>query len=133
MLNLRILLNPPYLFNTYPSYQFEFLKYFLIFFGFLVLLAIVSTVLYKLQKKSPQKVVWEHLITWAGWSGVIGLFFLFVRYEGIPYFAMRIWLVLWTMYVCIWFVTTISRSRRELRRLQKEKYSRDQKDKYRKK
>ena len=37
-------------------------------------------------------------------SGFVGLILVFFRWQGIPYFASRIWLLLWIVVTIVWLV-----------------------------
>ncbi len=102
LIRIKLFFNPGYLFLAYPSPDVTLMPYLLIFFGILLILAIVSSVALKKNRKKPVKALWRHLATWLWWSSIIGFLLLFFRYEGVYFLSMRFILLAWILAIIIW-------------------------------
>lgn len=85
MFDFRKLIDLPYLFESKPSYQFEFLTAFIAVFTILFLVGILFSTLRPLRR-----LPWSGGIAqWLRWFGFLGLVLTFFRSQGIPYLSMR--------------------------------------------
>ncbi len=52
------------------------------------------------------------VVAWAATLGLLAALFTFSRFEGIPFFAMRMWWVLWAVLALVWGYTIVKASLR---------------------
>jgi Ca2+/Na+ antiporter len=100
MENLSKLLDPSYLFAVYPGSYFKYSVFFLVFFG----LMIAASFYWRAwRKKHPQRkslqATLPHFENKLLTLGLVGLLFVGIRYENIPYFSMRFIFGLYLLYV----------------------------------
>lgn len=102
-MDLSKLLNPKYLFEVYPG-EFSFMPFFI---GLFVLLFLASLSVDRWMKRHPHHTSLKHLLP--GFPeklrilGVVGLIFLWVRYENLPYFSMRFFFLVFLLYI-VWVI-----------------------------
>ncbi len=130
LIRAKLLFSPEYLFLNYPSPDMALLPILLIFFGILLLLAIVSSVRLKKNKKKPARILWMNLASWLWWSSVIGLFLLFFRYQGVYFLSMRFLLLAWILTIIGWGIGMLVYYRKGYRKFLAEENSRQNKEKY---
>lgn len=102
--NLKIFFRPDYLFTPYPGYGMKFFPYFLIFFVVLLILAVISHLQWRRNKKLPSAVLWSQIYNWLFWISWVGLLLIFFRDQGIPYVSMRFLLFFWLLVFGGWGV-----------------------------
>ena len=72
---------------------------------FVVILAALTLAFYFLKKQNQfgfYKKIFNRLNNLCLANTIIGLFLLFFIYEQLPFLAMRIWLLLWTLGILVW-------------------------------
>jgi len=77
----------------------------LVIFGLMIILAVVIT----LQKAETKKIVGGFFIPLVS-TGVLGLIYLFSRYESLPYFSSRFFLVLVVVMFLVWNIILLIRT-----------------------
>ncbi|MEK7122969.1 MAG: hypothetical protein AAB855_03875 [Patescibacteria group bacterium] len=106
MIDFSKLIDPWYWFRPGPGDLSEpFLIFFAIFFGFFVVLKILLRVMgrqyivgmHKAQKQVLYKIEYM-LLT----MGLLGLLWTLFRYELVPYFSARYWVIIWMVGLVIW-------------------------------
>jgi len=70
------------------------------------------------------------LSNWGLWTGIIGLFIAFFRYQRSPYLGMRFWLVAWFLTTLVWLVFVLKFFIKDIPRLKKEKIKKQEFKKY---
>src|SRR3989339_473825 len=89
-----------YLFDVYPGSSFYYMLPLIIFFLILIL---GSFYLEKIIKGLPYRVslqrVLPHFSGKIRFLGILGFVFLWVRYENLPYLAMRFFLLVYLLYI----------------------------------
>jgi hypothetical protein len=94
-MNLFKLLDPAYLFETTPGYNYMYNWPFLIFF---ILVFALSFKASELLKKRPHYKLEEKFLGgipgFMRWFAMLGIVFNFFRDQNIPYIGMRVWLLL---------------------------------------
>ncbi len=96
-MNFTELFSTEYLFNAVPDSSSGFTVYFLIFFVLLVVLAFVTKYLLKSEKKIRDRQFVSFLT-----CGILGLFYVFARYESLPWLASRFFLLLILLTLVVW-------------------------------
>lgn len=100
MESLSKLLDPSYLFAVYPGSYFKYSLFFLIFFS--VMIAASFYWRHWSKKHAQRKSIRATLPSFEAkllTLGLIGLLFVGIRYENIPYFSMRFIFGLYLLYV----------------------------------
>jgi len=94
-----------YLFSKLPGTEFKFYIPLLILAGLLIVGGLIFGSIYKKKKKEDFafKRIFKKLSKTAILMGILFGFLLLVRYEGIPYFSMRIWLYL-SLLLLVFFI-----------------------------
>jgi len=102
--NIKVFINPAYLFTPYPSPDTKYMIPFLVFFGVSVILSLVSFFIAKKRKKKkkPSSLVFAYIYNWLFWTGIIGLALMFFRYEEIGFLSMRFILLIWLITFVVW-------------------------------
>lgn len=104
---------------------------FLIFFGAMVVISIVSLILSKKNKKNvPVSRMWAYVYNWLFWIGIGGLFLLFARYEGIAQLSMRFILFLWLVCFVVWGGYVLWFRLKTYKKMVKEEKIKKEKEKY---
>jgi len=97
--NLRQFFTPWYLFaRLTPPLSYRFLVAWLTLGVGLFIGGIVVSVVVTRRTSSPAwRRWWRILGSRAAAAGLLALLFLFFRYEGTPFFSMRLWMLLWAV------------------------------------
>lgn len=93
---------PEYLFDPTPPQQSKLYLSLLIIFSVLVVLAVLSKFAGKEIKKITNRFFYTFLI-----GGVLGLIYLFSRYEGLPWLGSRFFLMLIVTMIVIWLAVDL--------------------------
>ena len=103
-MDLQYIFSQKYLFDPTPPPESKLYLRLLIFFSILIIAAITILLIKRLEKKARERQFYCFLV-----CGVLGMFYLFGRYEGLPWLGSRFFLVLilltllaWTFYLAIW-------------------------------
>ncbi|MBI2263121.1 hypothetical protein HYU72_00515 [Candidatus Berkelbacteria bacterium] len=126
-MDFKKLFNFDYLFNPYPSADFFFAKPLLVFFSIILVLALAT---YFTLKKPPYQKLKKGLFRLFLSCSLTGFVLLFFRNQAIPYFSMRVWLILFFIIYDIWALFILFYLARKLpfeirqyqKQLEKEKY-----------
>jgi len=121
-MNFTEIFSKEYLFDPVPESSSGFTVYFLLFFAILVVLAFVVKYLLKSEKKIREKQFVSFLT-----CGILGLVYVFARYESLPWLASRFFLflilltlIIWLGLITVWIMKYISKKKD--REIVKEKY-----------
>ncbi|HRY60176.1 MAG TPA: hypothetical protein P5096_02255 [Patescibacteria group bacterium] len=128
--NIKLFFAPAYLFNTMPGYDMKLAQPFVALFGIMVILALVSFIMSRKFRKKPVKHIWILVYNWFSYVGLVGLFLLFCRYEGVAYLSMRFLLFLWLVFFVLWGFYILWFRLKPYKKIVKEAKEKDRKDKY---
>lgn len=100
------LINPAYLLEKQPGPAADAVFGAAIFFAlFLIASGFVWLSFVRRERTEPiYKSVRERTVRWLFTTGFVGLILVFFRWQSIPYFGTRIWLVLWLIAAAVWFL-----------------------------
>jgi len=105
--SIKEFLKPAYLFNMTPGSSFYYLIHCLIFFGFLVLLGIILSVVAWRCKNVIYKKLLSKIYTLLLTIGIIGFLLLFFRYENAYFLSSRFLLLVLFLSFIIWGIFII--------------------------
>jgi len=95
-LNIASLLTLDYWFGQPPSFRSTTLLVYLLVLGLLFLLGIVCKVIASKQTlPGVRRSLFRRFGTWAIIGALLGMMFVFFRYEYIPFLSNRFWFGLW--------------------------------------
>lgn len=106
MIDITKLSSIPYWLNPGPGdLSVPYLYFFLIFFGFILALKILLRLIGRQYivgfHRSQQRIVYR-VETLLLTMGLLGLLWSFFRFELVPYFSARYWLIVWLLGFVIW-------------------------------
>ncbi len=125
-------IQPNFIFDRYPAEihlltLYVILGIFIFFFLVGLLFAILAS------KKEGDKIMakfFAKTANWGLWSGVIGLFITFLRYERAPYIGMRFWTLAWLIFNIIWLFFVLKYLIKDVPKLKAEREKRKEFEKY---
>jgi predicted membrane channel-forming protein YqfA (hemolysin III family) len=109
MIDLKKLFDAGYLFDWLPPRESEIIFAFAVIFGLAIILSGLVWV-YFIRKERFEPIlqaVRSRIVFWLFVSGLVGLLLVFFRWQGIPYFAGRIWLLAWLILSLLWAVALL--------------------------
>lgn len=107
-LNFVKFFTPSYLFEIRPVIDLGTVKFLLIFFGALVLTAIILRVIRKTQRHDQYIItLFNKYISLLITTGLFGILLVWFRYETVALLAMRMWLVVWVVIFICWLVNIL--------------------------
>lgn len=121
------LINPSYLFDTNPPYQWDFLWRAIGIYGALIIVAIMI----KIFLRSPDyEKIKNSLFTLGLTCGLIGLLLVFFRFEGISFLSARFWHLILLLVFLIWLAIIIFYSIKKLPEEIKERKEKEWREKF---
>ncbi len=87
-----------------PPRESQLIFGFAIFFGLAIIISAIVWLFFvrKEQQEPLLRAIRRRIVLWLFVTGLVGLFLVFFRWQGIPYFAGRIWLLLWLIISAGW-------------------------------
>lgn len=105
---MKNLLTLDYWFNLAPAAFIPLAQK--LFVGFVVALAAAALIIAILKSQSGiYRGFFKRLYSFCLANSIIGLLFLFINYEAVPFFSARFWLGLWGLTMIIWIIPLIKR------------------------
>jgi len=119
-------------FDTYPA-AIHPLTFYIITGLFLLIFVLGLICAFFISKKKVDgitKKIYEKIANWGLWSGIIGLFILFLKYQRAPYLGMRVWSLLWILFTLVWLILIIKFYLKDVPKLKKQREQKKQFNKY---
>lgn len=103
-IDLGKLVNWSYLFQSRPESNSELILALAILFAAAIVgSGIIWIMLVRRERTNPMlEPIRQKLVNALFYTGFIGLLLVFFRWQGIPYFASRFWLLLWLIISIVW-------------------------------
>ncbi|MEK7460621.1 MAG: hypothetical protein AAB647_00200 [Patescibacteria group bacterium] len=110
MLDFKKLTDPSYILDLRPDSNSDLAFILSIVFGLAIIASgFVWLILTRREKAKPVlKGIRTRLVRWLFTTGFVGLFLIFFRATGIPYFGMRIVLLTWLLVSLIWLILILT-------------------------
>lgn len=126
-------ISPSFVFDRYPHEMNLSTLYIIIAVFFTLFLIGIIFALLVSRKKTTDKIIqklYSKISNWGLWSGIIGLFISFLRYQRAPYLGMRFWLMTWLVFNLIWLAFIIKFFIKDVPQLKKERANKKEFEKY---
>lgn len=122
-----------FIFDIYPQVIhpptfYIIVALFILFFLIGLVFAFLISKKRKLDKINQK--LYSKISNWGLWSGVIGLFISFLRYQRAPYIGMRFWTIAWLLFNFIWFLFILKFYLKDIPKLKKELKEKQEFEKY---
>lgn len=114
-----------YLFDPVPTSENSYLWYQLAFFSLLLIIGIIITLSKKIDKKIKSRQLYCYLT-----CGILGLVYLFSRYEQLPWLGSRLFLAVVLLVLLVWITIITVWMTRYTKTLDKEKILSERYKKY---
>jgi len=114
-----------YLFDPVPPSENSYLWYQLAFFSLLLIIGIIITLSKKIDKKIKSRQLYCYLT-----CGILGLVYLFSRYEQLPWLGSRLFLAVVLLVLLVWITIITVWMTRYTKTLDKEKILSERYKKY---